>query len=54
VPARSDQERDAVLAAAAAVAMIDRAAGWIDLVNCERDPIFIIGRVGYWLPLSAS
>jgi hypothetical protein len=49
----SEHERDAVLAAWAARAMVVREPGWTDLVEQESAPLFVAGHVGYWLPLAA-
>jgi hypothetical protein len=48
-----EHERDAILAAWTAYAMVTQRFGWINLVERERDPLFIGGKVGYWLPLSS-
>ena len=47
----SENERDAVLGAFAAWAMVKRLPGWSDLVGLENDPLFFTSdRVSYWFP----
>jgi len=49
----SEDERDAVLGALAAWAMVTRAPGWSDLVALEEDPLFFTStRVAYWFPIA--
>jgi hypothetical protein len=48
----SEDERDAVLAAFAARAMVAREPGWYDLVAIEDDQVFFpAGHASYWFPL---
>lgn len=50
----SEHERDAALSAWAAQAMVIGRTGWANLVEFERDALFIAGPVGYWLPVAAT
>ena len=47
----SEHERDAGLGAFAALAMMEGAVGWKDLVIDESDPFVPIPPVEYWMPL---
>jgi hypothetical protein len=49
-----EHERDAVLAAVAAFAMIDRSPSWRDLAAEEKEAILLAGEVAYWFPLTAA
>ena len=47
----SEDERDAVLGAFAAWAMVMQPSGWSDLVAIEEDPLFFTsGKTNYWFP----
>lgn len=47
----TEHERDAVLGGFAAWCMVTRAAGWVDLVSAEGEPLFFTSEpVGYWFP----
>lgn len=47
----TEHERDAVLGGIAAWCMVTRAAGWVDLVSAEEEPLFFTSEpVGYWFP----
>lgn len=47
----SDHERDAVLGAVAAFAMIRQVSGWLNLAEVEQDPFTPAGAVEYWMPI---
>jgi hypothetical protein len=47
----SEHERDAILGAITAQAMIQKKSGWEDLLKFERDPV-LAGKppISYWMP----
>jgi len=48
---RSEHERDAILGAFTAQAMIRKKSGWEDLLNFERDPVLAgTSPISYWIP----
>lgn len=47
----SEHERDAVLGALGAFAMVRGAAGWRNLAQDERDPFIPVAPVEYWMPI---
>jgi hypothetical protein len=52
VQSLSEHERDAGLGAVAALAMIERTAGWKDLAAEEEDAFVPVAPVEYWMPLA--
>lgn len=51
----SEHERDAILGALTAKALIGRQSGWTDLLDVEQEPVRAVdGPLSYWMPLASE